>query len=369
MAGDISWMPPPLPRSLYKQAHGKERFQLEDLEPMQLHTTPNGAWVDLLKEAYSSSCPGATGSSTPGGAAANHRTTGKTQLPMDSSITIVTTLLDLKRDKASMGQFTRPFKYYTDSLQRLVDQGFPMVIFAPKSVQNAIKVRPDASRVHWIDFDVQRLQNFFPYWQRIQEVRTSPVYLAQAKVVGYLDTSPQKQQEAYNPLVMSKVLLLRDAARLNPHGSQQLLFVDAAHMCAGSMRPGKMPLFKRRMDQGFLVTTWPYGTGENSDVHGMPDRAMHVYMGTQKDPFHIVRGGVFGGRPNDIECFAKAYQLAMWGTLQDGYMGTEENILALTIKWLPSLVSAFDNDSLGNHGDNCAVFEANERELKGEGPF
>lgn len=337
---------------------------------MQLHTTPNGDWLTHVKEAYAQHCPGAAGAPHQAGpASAGSGAQPKVQLAVDSSITIVTTLLDLKRDRAAMGQFTRPFKYYTDSLQRLVDQGFPMVIFAPQSVQDAISVKPDPSRVHWVDFDVHRLKTYFPYWGRIQEVRTSPVYLAQAKAVGYLDNSPQKQQEAYNPLVMSKVALLRDAARLNPFASQQLLFVDAAHMCAGNLRPGKMPLFKRRMDEGFFVTTWPYGTGENSDVHGMPDRAMHVYMGTQEDPFKIVRGGVLGGRPTDIECFAKAYQLVLWGTLQDGYMGTEENALALTAKWLPGLVSAFDNDSLGNHGDNCAAFEANERELRGGGPY
>jgi len=364
----LSWMPPPLPLSLYKQAHGKERFQIEGLETMQLHTTPNGAWLPHVREAYAKHCPGAAGSKSPQvPRPGQHRP--KSKLDVDTSITVVTTLLDLKREHASMGQFTRPFKYYTDSLQRLVDQGFPMVIFAPKSVQEVIQVKPHAARVHWVDFDVERLKSYFPYWERVQEVRTSPVYLAQAKAVGYLDNSPQKQQEAYNPLVMSKVMLLRDAARLNPFGSEQLLFIDAAHMCAGNLRPGKMPLFKRRMNEGFLVTSWPYGTGENSDVHGMPDRAMHVYMGTQQDPFKIVRGGLLGGRPNDIECFAKAYQLILWGTLQDGYMGTEENALALTAKWLPGLVSNFDNNSLGTHGDNCAAFEANERELRGEGPF
>ena len=83
----------------------------------------------------------------------------------------------------------------------------------------------------------------------------------------------------------------------------------------------------------------------------------------------LVRGGVFGGTAPDVECFAKAYQQVLAATLGDGYAGTEENILALTAKWLPSLVAMFDNNSLGNHGDNCASFQANQLEVAGKGPY
>jgi hypothetical protein len=55
----------------------------------------------------------------------------------------------------------------------------------------------------------------------------------------------------------------------------------------------------------------------------MADKAMHMYLGTSKDPMMIVRGGVFGGTLPYIKCAARAYLRAMAETLGDGYLGTE----------------------------------------------
>jgi hypothetical protein len=41
----------------------------------------------------------------------------------------------------------------------------------------------------------------------------------------------------------------------------------------------------------------------------MDDRAMHEYVGTQVDPLQIVRGGVFGGTPDQIDVAAKVYEV------------------------------------------------------------
>ena len=94
----------------------------------------------------------------------------------------------------------------------------------------------------------------------------------------------------------------------------------------------------------------------------MADKAMHMYLGTSKDPMQIVRGGVFGGTMPYIKCVARLYLRAMAETLGDGYLGTEENILSIVFKHFPELFHGFDNDSLGNHGDNCALFILNQRE-------
>lgn len=339
-------MPPPILPSLYAAARGQERFLEPGLPELELHTTPTSAWLWAAQDTF----------------ARCERLPPSPPTAANGNITLVTVLLDLKRHEANMGQFKRPFEYYINSLQRLVDQGFPMVVFAPESVQASVKVRPTAGRVQWVPLDVPRLKRYFPYWDRVQSIRTSDLWTRQAEAIGYLDTAPQKQQEAYNPLVMSKMALLRDAARLNPHRSQALMFVDAAHMCAGNLRPGRMPLYSRLMGEGFMVTSWPYGSG--TEVHGMADKAMHVYMGTAEDPFTLVRGGVFGGRPQDIECATAVYQHILAGTLGDGYMGTEENILSLLLKHFPDLVANFDNNSLGVHGDNCASFIANQQQAE-----
>jgi hypothetical protein len=72
-------------------------------------------------------------------------------------------------------------------------------------------------------------------------------------------------------------------------------------------------------------------------VHGLTDKAMHLYLAQAEDPLRIVRGGIFGGQLPHIECVLKAYVIAMHQTLADGYMGTEECIWAMVHKRFPHL--------------------------------
>lgn len=143
--------------------------------------------------------------------------------------------------------------------------------------------------------------------------------------------------------------------------TKYLMFMDAGHACATELKPGEMPVFREHMSK-FFLTHWPYATA--TEVHGMLDKAMHLYMGTATDPLRIVRGGVFGGQRAHIECVAKAYNTALAQTLSDGYLGTEENILAMIFERFAELFHGFDNNSMGNHGDNCAAFQKNILEVK-----
>ncbi len=101
-----------------------------------------------------------------------------------------------------------------------------------------------------------------------------------------MKTAPQNKLPGYDPLVMSKLLLLRDAAQTNHfrtkyhlvrrfmcilsrgfavadelgHGSLRALlqWLDAGHLCAFNLNPIRMKTFLTRMDK-LLVTYWPYG--------------------------------------------------------------------------------------------------------------
>lgn len=153
---------------------------------------------------------------------------------------------------------------------------------------------------------------------------------------------------------------MQDAARLNPWGARYHMWMDAGHLCAGGLSPDHMNMYKRHMAKALLITHWPYGT--TTEVHGFTDKAMHMYIGTAEDPLQIVRGGIFGGELPHIECVLKAYMIALHQTLSDGYLGTEECIWAIIFARFPHLFAPFDNNSLGNHGDNCASFQKNNME-------
>jgi hypothetical protein len=88
---------------------------------------------------------------------------------------------------------------------------------------------------------------------------------------------------------MSKFMLLRDAARLNVWGARYHLWMDAGHLCAGDQNPSPegTSFYRRQMAGGMFVTHWSYGT--TTEVHGLTDKAMHLYMAQAEDPLEIVR--------------------------------------------------------------------------------
>ena len=100
----------------------------------------------------------------------------------------------------------------------------------------------------------------------------------------------------------------------------------------------------------FCVSSEPCGWPDHLvalrslQVHGLADRAMHLYMAQAEDPLRIVRGGIFGGTLPFIECTLKAYVIALHQTLTDGYVGTEECIWAIIVKRFPHLFAPFDNN-------------------------
>jgi len=187
------------------------------------------------------------------------------------------------------------------------------------------------------------------------------------------DTAPlahvclQARLPQYNPLVMAKPLLLRDAAKLNPWGARYHMWMDAGHLCATEQNPSPAgtSMYRRHMSEGFFVTHWPYGT--TTEVHGLTDKAMHLYLGQADDPLRIVRGGIFGGTLPQIQCVLRAYIIALHQTLTDGYIGTEECIWAMIHTRLPHLFKSFDNNFYGNHGDNCASFQGSQIEERAIG--
>jgi hypothetical protein len=66
----------------------------------------------------------------------------------------------------------------------------------------------------------------FPDYHMVQRIRMQPAWRQQAE---WLSASPQAQLELYNPLVMSKLRLTRDAARFNPFHTTDFLWIDG--MC------------------------------------------------------------------------------------------------------------------------------------------
>ena len=133
-----------------------------------------------------------------------------------------------------------------------------MVVFMPYAFREHLRIKDD--RVTIIHMPAGDINNYFPYFDRVQQIRTSDLWIKQAKYLGWLIKSPQATLPGYDPLVMSKAFMLRDAAELNPYRTKYFVFVDSGHMCAGAQDPQYMDVYTDHMDKGYLVTHWPYGS-------------------------------------------------------------------------------------------------------------
>jgi hypothetical protein len=268
-------------------------------------------------------------------------------------------LFDLGRDK--LKGFTRKFDEYIARFQRIVDLGLPMIIFMQGSRVSSLDWSKN-KKVFIIPFEIADLVARYPkYFNRIEEIRLSPLYLRQAKHTGWLADSPQANLQYYNLMVMTKMFLLRYGARLNPFHTQYHMFFDAGHLCGPTLRPNSMNLLRKHMGR-LMVTYFDYGAGLDGESHGMAQKAYRYYVG---EPYNnpntwqnewccnIVRGGIFGGTPAYIDAVADVYNEILAQSLADGYMGTEENILGITYYRFPQLFNARQNDQ-----GNCAILIA-----------
>jgi hypothetical protein len=346
---DVGSNPPPIEPSLFARVYGYEPYERPDNKVWELHAIPTGAWYSTARRAVDR-CD-----------LELHRGVAGAANGLDDKVVWVSALFDLKRGESGMGSFQRGMDEYFQRFNRVLGRGFQMVIFIPPIFEPHLKI--DYSRVKVVHMNASDLTWYFPYWERLQAVRTSRLFQQQGASSGWFGESPQLRLEGYNPLVMIKIKLLRDAARLNPWGSRYHMWMDAGHNCAGGQSPEKTSMYRRLMSQGMLITHWPYGDYHNEEVHGMADKAMHLYIGTADDPLLIVRGGIFGGQLPHIECVLRAYMIALHQTLTDGYIGTEECIWAMVFARFPELFGGhFDNNCCGGHGDNCASFQKNLQE-------
>ena len=102
---------------------------------------------------------------------------------------------------------------------------------------------------------------------------------------------PQARLPEYNPLVMSKLFLLRDAARLNPWGVRFHLWVDAGHLCATEQNPtpAGTSMYRKHMASGMFVTHWPYGTTTEVRSCGGSEKTAGAAAGGTHRGYNVLR--------------------------------------------------------------------------------
>lgn len=248
---------------------------------------------------------------------------------MDNKLTVVTGIWDLNRACAGEG-FKRPFSHYIEHFKKLLQTDVNMVIFIDHEHEEMVWEHRSKENTAVYFKDAKEFKNSFEFYDKIQEIRTNEEWYSQA---GWLTESAQATMELYNPVVMSKMFMLNDARVFNPFNSEYFIWLDGG--ITNTVHPGyfthdkvldKIPQYLNK----FLYVCFPYDSNA-PEIHGFTREGIKEWVplrdGLEVD--HVARGGIFGGSAEVVEKMNGLYWSYLNGTLQKGYMGTEESVFTI----------------------------------------
>lgn len=240
--------------------------------------------------------------------------------------TIVTGIWDLGRDNLSEG-WSRNFDHYVNNFTNLLKiNELNLAIFIDPELEELVwKYRDRSNTVVYHHKKEDFKGNFFPFFDKIQEIRTNEKWLNQT---GWLRDSTQARMEYYNPMVMSKMFLLHNTKIFNPFNSTHYFWLDGGitnTVHGGYFSHDKVIKEIEKFVKKFLFICFPYET--NTEIHGFEINKMNSMAGMSVK--RVARGGFFGGHKDHIAAANDLYYSLLSDSLNNGYMGTEESIFSL----------------------------------------
>ena len=262
---------------------------------------------------------------------------------MDSNLTLVTSLFDIKR--GDLEGFGRSFDHYIETFRRLLKTELPLVVFCDEDVERIVWEERDHMRdkTQVVRKTLDDLRAF-PFFEQTNRIRQQDDWRNRA---GWLPDSPQSQLEFYNPLIMSKQFFLNDASIFNFFNTKYFFWIDAGiantigDPCV-YFNDEHMSKLTRGLNKMTYIN-YPYDG--QVEIHGFEKQAFNRFAG--KDTTYVCRGGMFGGPAHAISQINDLYYRLLEDTLRSGYMGTEESIFTLLTYQNPDLVNLIPIDNNG----------------------
>lgn len=265
---------------------------------------------------------------------------------MNPKVTIVTGLWDLKRGDIE-GWGKRDFQTYKDKFFELLKSPVQMAIFIPESLREEVaKVRQKfPTKIYTKELRDFKLYN--PFFSKINEIRIDPKWVSQA---GWLAESPQAQLEYYNPMMMSKMMMVNEIATNNPFDSEYFYWIDGG--LSATVHQGYfnhddvfnvLPSYSDEINK-FLFLQYPYEA--NDEIHGFERTKIAEYC--QVDFVNkISRGGFWGGKKDHVHQVHGLYYYYLANTLSEGYMGADESLNTILSHRHPELIHNFQLEGDG----------------------
>ena len=259
-----------------------------------------------------------------------------------SKATIVTGIWDIKRSELSEG-WNRGFEHYLSNLENLMKTEDNMIIFIEEKHREFVEKRRSKHNTLIMTRELEWFKNNEEIYKNIQKIRTNPDWYNQ---VGWLSESTQAKLEMYNPLVMSKMFLLNDAAIFDPFDSSHLVWVDGG--LTNTVHEGyfwKDKVISAIPDyfDKFSFVCFPYDGKQ--EIHGFKYDKMCYHA--EGEVNKVARGGIFGGPKETVRRVNEIYYDLLYNTLSEGYMGTEESIFTIMVYKYPELFQYFEIEDNG----------------------
>ena len=281
-----------------------------------------------------------------------------------SRVTIVTGIWDIKREELSQG-WSRSFEHYLNNLEKLLKTQDNMIIYIEAQYKKFVEDRRSNENTQIIVRELEWFKNNGDLYNKIQKIRTDSNWFLQS---GWLAESTQAKLDMYNPLVMSKMFLLNDAAILDPFNSEYMVWVDGA--LTNTVHEGYfwndnvISKFEKYLNK-FSFVCFPYDG--KVEIHGFKYGEMCKY--SENIVNKVARGGIFGGPKSLIPIVNNIYNTLLHDTLSNGLMGTEESIFTIMTYKYPEFIQYFEieqNGLLGTFFENLKNETLNAKQEKSE---
>jgi O-methyltransferase len=250
--------------------------------------------------------------------------------------TIVTGIWDIRRDELNEG-WKRDFTHYLNHLEKLMKTQDNMIIFIESKYKQFVTDRRSTKNTLIVEKELDWFKNNGDLFIKVQRIRNNPDWYNQS---GWLVDSTQSKLEMYNPIVMSKMFLLNDAAILDPFNSSHLIWVDGAltnTVHEGYFWKDNTIQKLEKYFNKFSFVCFPYDG--KVEIHGFKYDEICTYSEGIVDK--VARGGIFGGPKHLIPQINNIYYNLLNSSLSKGLMGTEESIFTIMTYKHPELIQYF----------------------------
>jgi hypothetical protein len=279
---------------------------------------------------------------------------------LSDEVTFLFAIINMNRT-AHMGIENYTFeKDYLEQLKGILRRYKPekMQIIIQRKYYDYIKDHLyDSVDVRFIEIEDLRA---WKHYESIEIIRNSPWWVP---ATPWLANVPQGYSDLYNPIVMHKLLWLRDLSVLNPFKTKYFVWLDSGGICTPRINPDygmSIPDFKTKvkhyLDRFFMAVT-PYAMSH--ELHGCYREAMQKLTFDQP-PCFITKGWTMGGQRKSLEKVSALYEYILNKTLDLGCLGTEETLLTMAYYRRPDLFHVHHNLEdrslpFGPGGDVCHV--------------